>query len=331
MILQVLFENFDFIYIFFNIKALLYYLFVCLGPATAHKMTRRLLFAPSPVTTQSLLNVQLNTGLSNSGMRQLASTLNKATGSRIIEPYFEQQQLVGTAAVGWNNSSWLEQQQLVGTTAVGWNSSSWLEQQQLVGTTAVGWNNSSWLEQQQLVGTTAVGWNNSSWLEQQQLVGTTAVGWNNSSWLEQQQLVGTTAVGWNNSSWLEQQQLVGTTAVGRSLDDYFKLTTVNISTEKGKSKEKKLIVYCKNLQELTNKVLLDRDYTPDYLDKLGIDGGGSFLKMSLSVINTFKEDDKTKCSQLKSMRSLTISTASDTGVKRLNCINCRRFPGNIRQ
>ena len=57
-------------------------------------MTRRSLFAPAPVTTQS--NVQLNTGVSNSGMRQLASTLNKTTGSGIVKPYFEQK----LAAVG---------------------------------------------------------------------------------------------------------------------------------------------------------------------------------------------------------------------------------------
>ena len=44
-------------------------------------------------------------------------------------------------------------------------------------------------------------------------------------------------------------------------------------------------------------MLLDRDYTPDHLVKLGIDSGGSFLKMSLSVINTFKEGDETKNEQ----------------------------------
>jgi hypothetical protein len=39
---------------------------------------------------QSLLNVQLNTGLSNTGMQQLASTLNKATETRLVEPFFQQ-------------------------------------------------------------------------------------------------------------------------------------------------------------------------------------------------------------------------------------------------
>ncbi|XP_065673024.1 uncharacterized protein LOC136090361 [Hydra vulgaris] len=60
------------------------------GPASAHKSTS------STLTMQSLLNVQLNTGLSNTGMRQLASTLSKATETRLVEPFFQQK----FAAVG---------------------------------------------------------------------------------------------------------------------------------------------------------------------------------------------------------------------------------------
>lgn len=147
---------------------------------------------------QSLLNVQLNTGLSNTGMRQLASTLNKATETRLVEPFFQQK----------------------------------------------------------------------------------------------------------------------FAAVGKSLNDFFQLSVVNISAEKGKAEEKRTIIHCKNLEDLTNKVLLSREYGSNHFVKLGIDGGGSFLKMSLAVIKVTDEDDETRSPQQKSLRLLTSSSARDTGVKR---------------
>ena len=84
--------------------------------------------------------------------------------------------------------------------------------------------------------------------------------------------------------------------------------------EKGKE-EKRSLVYCKNLQDLTNYVLHSRDYSPQHLVKLGIDGGGSFLKISLGIIST-EEVDESKSPQQKSSRLLTNSIARDTGVKR---------------
>ena len=84
--------------------------------------------------------------------------------------------------------------------------------------------------------------------------------------------------------------------------------------EKGKE-EKRSMVHCKNLQDLTNHVLHSRDYSHQHLVKLGIDGGGSFLKISLGIIST-EEVDESKSPQQKSSRLLTNSIARDTGVKR---------------
>ena len=163
-------------------------LFFYSGPSVAHKVNS------TPLTTQSLVNVQLNTGHSNTGMR-LASTLNKSTGIQLVEPYFKKK----------------------------------------------------------------------------------------------------------------------FAAAGQTLADFFTLSKSNFTMENGKQ-EKRSMVHCKNLQDLTSHVLHSRDYSPQHLVKLGIDGGGSFLKTSLRVIST-EEVDESKSPQQKSSCLVTNSIARDTGVK----------------
>lgn len=46
------------------------------------------LFDAPPVSTESLVKVQLNTGLSNFGMRKLVSTINQVADTKIVEPNF---------------------------------------------------------------------------------------------------------------------------------------------------------------------------------------------------------------------------------------------------
>jgi hypothetical protein len=105
-------------------------------------------------------------------------------------------------------------------------------------------------------------------------------------------------------------------AAGKKLSSFFALSKANILTDKGKAEEEKQIVHCKNLHDLTNQILFERDYSPNHIVKLGIDGGGSFLKMSLGVINTSETGDDTRSPQQKTSRLLTNSLARDTGVKR---------------
>ena len=70
-------------------------------------------------------------------------------------------------------------------------------------------------------------------------------------------------------------------AAGKTLQDFFQHSVVNFATTKGKTEEQKHVIHCKNLEHLTNKVLLGRDYNYNHFVKLRIDGGGSFLKMRL--------------------------------------------------
>ena len=88
------------------------------------------------------------------------------------------------------------------------------------------------------------------------------------------------------------------------------MSKVNISTEQGTT-ENNDAVHCKNLEEKTNHMLLEREYSVNHLIKLGIDGGGSFyiILMKMSLDETFSRKQKT-------LKLLTTSTVWDTGVKR---------------
>ena len=61
------------------------------------------------------------------------------------------------------------------------------------------------------------------------------------------------------------------------------LSKVSISKEQGTKTENTKIVNYKNLEKITNHVLLERKYSANHLIKLRINGVGSFLKMSLHI------------------------------------------------
>jgi len=70
------------------------------------------------------------------------------------------------------------------------------------------------------------------------------------------------------------------------------------------------IVHCKNLQELIDLILRERNYSSEPIIKLGIDGRGSFLKVSLSICEQESHTQNPTCSSLTSKRF------KDSGVKR---------------
>ena len=73
----------------------------------------------------------------------------------------------------------------------------------------------------------------------------------------------------------------------------------------------KLVIHCKDLKALCQQVLETRNLSDDCIMKLGVDGGGGFLKVSFGFME--------KVSVLKSpppKRLLTNSLAKDSGVKR---------------
>ena len=163
------------------------------GPSTKNSTETGL------ITTKDLVQVQLNTGLSNTGMRKLVSTLNVASSSKIVEPHFQKK----------------------------------------------------------------------------------------------------------------------FSEAGKALLDYFSVSKIVVS--KNNDQEERTIVHCTNLCSLVQEVLKVRNYSSENLIKLGIDGGGGFLKMSLGVIDISskqEENDESKSPIQKSYRLLTKSLAQDTGVKR---------------
>ena len=163
------------------------------GPSTKNSTETAL------ITTKDLVQVQLNTGLSNTGMRKLVSTLNVASSSKIVEPHFQKK----------------------------------------------------------------------------------------------------------------------FSEAGKALLDYFSVSKIVVS--KNNDQEERTIVHCTNLCSLVQEVLKVRNYSSENLIKLGVDGGGGFLKMSLGVIDISskqEENDESKSPIQKIYRLLTKSLAQDTGVKR---------------
>ena len=95
-------------------------------------------------------------------------------------------------------------------------------------------------------------------------------------------------------------------AAGKSLTNFFQLSVVQISAEKEKAQKQKQVIHCKNLENLPNKVLLARDYSTNYFIKLGIDGGGSFLKMSLAVIKVTRPSNYSSFSTIRILNKKNI-------------------------
>ena len=63
-----------------------------------------------------------------------------------------------------------------------------------------------------------------------------------------------------------------------------KNSEVNFSTE-NKSTAPKVVAHCISAKSLLEQTLLKQDISQDHLAKVGIDGGGGFLKVSLGVMN----------------------------------------------
>lgn len=92
------------------------------------------------------------------------------------------------------------------------------------------------------------------------------------------------------------------------LDDYFESSTFEFITEIKDVTKKHVqeVVVCKDLSKFIDYVVKDRNLK-DYYLKFGIDGGGKFLKICLSIQDTsgHKDSDKSK------------SNFKDSGVKKL--------------
>ena len=97
------------------------------------------------------------------------------------------------------------------------------------------------------------------------------------------------------------------------LDEHFAIAEAEFVTAKGKTKttEIKQFIFCKNINELCQHVEKERYMSnPQY--KIGIDGGGNFLKICISLINS---SDITENSEKKRLRN---SYENGMNVKFLN-------------
>ena len=75
------------------------------------------------------------------------------------------------------------------------------------------------------------------------------------------------------------------------LSDFFTQTTISSQPENSTEQTKNLIVHCKSLEGLFGEVLLSRKVFSDHLIKVGIDGGGGFLKVCLGIIEMGQRED----------------------------------------
>lgn len=106
------------------------------------------------------------------------------------------------------------------------------------------------------------------------------------------------------------------------IDDYFDVAEAEFTKTKGKitTVEKKEFVLCKNVAELCNKIEKERCVMGQPHYKLGIDGGGNFLKICMSIQST-NVDDEFK--EKRNSRRLSYNKESidikflDSGVKKL--------------
>nr|XP_047138903.1 uncharacterized protein LOC124814863 [Hydra vulgaris] len=99
--------------------------------------------------------------------------------------------------------------------------------------------------------------------------------------------------------------------LGKSLEEHFTQTpTTFISSDQKKSQS--VVIHCKNLQALTEEVLLSRKVFSKHIIKLGINGGGGFLKVCLGVLQNEADSEAV---YPPNKRFLTSSTSKDSGVK----------------
>ena len=100
-------------------------------------------------------------------------------------------------------------------------------------------------------------------------------------------------------------------AIGKQLSEFFTQTSIQVLSESNSTDF--VVVHCKDLAELLNEVLLSRRVFQNHIFKLGIDGGGGFLKVSLGIMELDSHCDSRSPPRKK---LLTQRTAKDSSVKR---------------
>ena len=106
------------------------------------------------------------------------------------------------------------------------------------------------------------------------------------------------------------------TMAGRKIEGLFKVSKISLTKPSTKTENLVDVVHCKSLGDFYNSILSVRAITSSPLIKLGIDGGGSFLKFSLSVISNVGCRNVTKTSASNDKSLLTVKHGKETSAKR---------------
>ena len=92
------------------------------------------------------------------------------------------------------------------------------------------------------------------------------------------------------------------------LDEFFDVTHIEIDGQK------KHLVYCTNVAELISQLVTKREASANHILKIGIDGGGGFLKVCLSILDYEVVESETKFSYKDGLKR---DIFKDGGVKKL--------------
>ena len=103
---------------------------------------------------------------------------------------------------------------------------------------------------------------------------------------------------------------------GRKVEGLFKVSKISLTKPSTKTEDLVDVVHCKSLGDFYNSILSVRAITSLPLIKLGIDGGGSFLKFSLSAISNVGCRNVTKTSASNDKSLLTVKHGKETSAKR---------------
>lgn len=87
------------------------------------------------------------------------------------------------------------------------------------------------------------------------------------------------------------------------LDEFFAQTTANFCI-KGSQNAARSVVYCGNIEAILSLIVNRREFSPYYHTKIGIDGGGGFLKVCVNIIDKIE-------------RHKNNNDINDSGVKKL--------------
>lgn len=111
------------------------------------------------------------------------------------------------------------------------------------------------------------------------------------------------------------------TTLNRSLDSFFEVKKVDVISAKGKKSEviTKNLVFCNDVQNLIKHITTQRNVSGNVHLKIGIDGGGGFLKICVSILSEQSESDTSNSqnNRKKYIEGVAAKKFKESGVKKL--------------